>query len=339
MFTFADICAGIGGFRLALEQHGLRCVFTSEINQSCIETYNKNFNTNENTSDITKIDPCNIPSFDILCAGFPCQPFSIAGKRMGLDDERTSVLHQILKIVAIKKPKVIFLENVENFKNMSDGSIFEKTIAHLNSIGYIVHHDVLDASYFGVPQKRKRLFIIAFRKDVSSGFFSFPIGNTTQETFRNHINPGDNSIPVTSRWGNYIDYYTGKKSLKDLPFTPPRTRLALERIGKNTDLDNCVLQMRSSGIRAVSIDEPLPTLAVSISGGGAMIPVYTKERRHLNLIELKRIMGFPDEYIFPVSRTDAIKQLANAVVPAVIKAISENLIQDLKISHGAELDH
>ena len=100
----------------------------------------------------------------------------------------------------------------------------------------------------------------------------------------------------------------------------------LERIDKNADLNDCVFQMRSSGIRALSIDKPLPTFAVSVSGGGAMIPVYSKERRHLSLIEMKRLMGFADDFIFPVSRTKAIKQLANAVCPPVIASICQDML-------------
>lgn len=111
-----------------------------------------------------------------------------------------------------------------------------------------------------------------------------------------------------------------------MSFPLPKTRVALERVGQNCDLNDCVFQIRSSGIRAYSLDEPFPTFAVSNSGGGAMIPVLSKERRHLNLTEMRRIMGFPENYdLSHVSRTDAIKQLANAVCPPVIASICNDI--------------
>ena len=116
---------------------------------------------------------------------------------------------------------------------------------------------------------------------------------------------------------------------KDLPFELPKTRRRLERADKEVDLNNCIYQLRSSGVRAISVNRPLPTLAVSISGGGAMIPIYSKEKRHLSVLEMQRIMGFPDEFIFPVSRTSSIKGLANAVCPPVIYAIGKEITSAL----------
>ena len=150
---------------------------------------------------------------------------------------------------------------------------------------------------------------------------------------RSCLNNGDYSIPISDKWQKYIDLYTGRIMESDLGFKLPKTRKKLERASKNVDLDDCVFQIRSSGIRAYSLDDPFPTFAVSNSGGGAMIPVLSKERRHLNLIEMKRLMGFPDDYIFPVSRTAAIKQLANAVCPPVIKEIANNIAEQFKLNY------
>lgn len=148
-------------------------------------------------------------------------------------------------------------------------------------------------------------------------------------SFRSIIEKGDATIPISDKWQKYIDLYLGLISENDLDYELPKTRKKLERIDTGIDLGNCVFQIRSSGIRAVSIDKPLPTFAVSISGGGAMIPIYTGERRHLNLLEMKRLMGFPDDFKFPISRTNAIKQLANAVCPPVIQSIGQDIIKQI----------
>ena len=319
--TFSDFCAGIGGFRVALEAAGLSCSYTAEFNEDAIKTYNHNFAENNKTVDITKVISKKLPDFDVMCGGFPCQPFSIAGKRLGLNDERSGVLPKLIEIIKIKKPKIVILENVKNFENFGGGSLLEDTKSTISKLGYSVFHSVLDASRFGVPQTRKRLFIVAIDKQFNINNFLFPEGSDLLTPFRGFIIKGDNSIPITKKWGEYIDFYTGMKGLEDLSFSPPKTRTALERMDKHVKLTDCIFQMRSSGVRALSIDKPLPTLAVSISGGGAMIPIYSKERRHLSLLELKRLMGFGDDYEFPVSRTSAIKQLANAVCPPVIEAL------------------
>lgn len=328
--TFSDFCAGIGGFRLAMESIGMTCTYSAEYSEDSVKTYNKNFNDSIEIADITQLNPKALPDFDVMCAGFPCQPFSIAGKRLGLQDERSGVLPMLVEIIKQKKPKIILLENVKNFESFGQGSLLDETKKSIKDIGYSVFHSVLDAARFGLPQTRKRIFILAISNEYEVNDFVFPIGSSKQVPFRNYLMHGDNSIPITQKWEEYIDFYSGIKNQSDLSFIPPKTRVSLERADKNLDLQDCIFQMRSSGIRAVSIDKPLPTFAVSISGGGAMIPVYSKERRHLNLIEIKRIMGFPDLFEFPVSRTSAIKQLANAVCPQVVESVMSSVLYRIK---------
>lgn len=327
--TFADFCAGIGGFRWALEAEGCSCVYTAEVDPDCVATYNHWFGEAVDTVDITKISPEQLPDFDILCAGFPCQPFSLAGKKLGLTDERSQVLNSLLKIIHVKQPQVVILENVENFLRFGNGSLHAATGQALENAGFSVFSGVLDASRFGVPQQRKRLFIVAFRQSLQVDNFAFPTGSITQTTLRPFIATNDKSIPISDKWQQYIDYYTGRKSMAELNFEPPKTRIRLERADPNVDLDDCIFQMRSSGIRAISLDRPFPTFAVSVSGGGAMIPVYSKERRHLSLLEMKRVMGFPDPLQFPVSRTAAVKQLANAVAPPVVRSLFASIKRTL----------
>ena len=325
-FTFADLCAGIGGFRLGLEEVGGNCIYSSEIDADCERTYQGNFGNSFDAKDIHSINESQFPYVDVLCAGFPCQPFSIAGKRLGFSDERGSIYFKISSIVKEVQPKVVFLENVANLVRMDSGNTFREIAKDLDSIGYEVHYDILDSANFGVPQTRPRVYIVAVRKDIYSFGFNLTKKRTQKVPFRNVIERGDNSIPITEKWNTYIDLYTGKTSIDEIPFEVPKTRKRLERADPTANLDNCVFQIRSSGIRALSVDKPLPTFAVSISGGGAMIPVYSKERRHLSLVEMKRLMGFPDSFSFPVSRTNAIKQLANAVCPPVISSVAKDFI-------------
>ena len=327
--TFAEFCAGIGGFRLGIKSANpdMVCVYSNEIDSKCEETYRTAFGESFDSRDIFDIKCETLPSFDVLCAGFPCQPFSVAGGRQGFGDARGQVIFKILEIVSKAKPSVVFLENVRNLQGHDKGRTLSTIVSMLMDNGYMVYTNVLDSADFGLAQSRPRLYIVAFcQKRFGLTSFCFPKGGKQNKTIRDILIEGDNSIPISDKWSEYIDYYTRKKALGELSFAPPKTRLALERVGQNCDLEDCVLQIRSSGIRAYSLDGKFPTFAVSNSGGGAMIPVLTKERRHISVQEIKRLMGFPENFSFPVSRTDSIKQLANAVCPPVIDAIMQSIL-------------
>ena len=170
---FIDQFAGIGGFRYALESFGCKCVFSSEWDKYCQESYELNFHETP-YGDITKIDEKDIPPFDILCAGFPCQPFSISGNQKGFLDTRGTLFFDIVRIVKYHKPKVIFLENVKNLKAHNGGATFqiiEKTLTDLN---YTLYYKVLNAKNFGLPQNRERIAIVCIRKDIDNKKFTFP---------------------------------------------------------------------------------------------------------------------------------------------------------------------
>ena len=327
--TYAEFCTGIGGFRLGIDaiSPSSKCVYKNEIDSKCEETYKENFGESFNSHDIFEIVNSSLPRFDMLCAGFPCQPFSIAGGRRGFDDTRGQIIFKILDIISIKKPPIVFLENVQNLRSHNKGDTLNAIIISLRDSGYTVHYDVLDSSNFGLAQSRPRLYIVAFcKRQFGDINFSFPKVSGKGKTIRQILISGENSIPISSKWNEYIDFYTNNKSLNDLSFVPPKTRMVLERISANCELTDCIFQIRSSGIRAYSLDGQFPTFAVSNSGGGAMIPVLTKERRHISVSEIKRLMGFPDSFVFSVSRTHSIKQLANAVCPPVISAITEKIL-------------
>ena len=248
-----------------------------------------------------------------------------------MQDDRGKIILKLIEIIKIKIPGVVFLENVANLQRHENGKtlkFIEKAFCDMN---YSIFLKILDSAKFGVPQSRPRLYIVAF-DCIKYGKvnFEFPhCGNYTPRTIRDILELGDFSIPISEKWQEYIDLYTGKKAENEMSFQVPKTRKHIERISENCDINDCVLQIRSSGIRAYSLEGQFPTFAVSNSGGGAMIPVLTKERRHLSVLEMKRIMVFPDEFVFSVSRTDSIKQLANAVCPPVISAIYTEIMRSL----------
>lgn len=333
MLRCAEFCAGIGGFRLGLSESKLpvKMIYSNEIDENCEKTYYENFSELFTSRDIFNINPSEIPDFDMVCAGFPCQPFSQAGQNKGFDDPRGTILFKLNEIIVSKRPKIVLLENVPNIIRHNKGKTFSTIVNSLEEVGYCVFYRILDSTYFGVPQSRPRVYIVAFeRRSLGVPDFNFTTKLTDKTPLRPYLKPGDYSIPISNKWQEYIDLYTNRKTSQEVSFNLPKTRVSLERIAVGCDLDDCVFQIRSSGIRAYSLDEPFPTFAVSNSGGGAMIPVLSKERRHLNLVEMRRIMGFPENFVLPVSRTDSIKQLANAVCPPVICSICNDIFACVK---------
>lgn len=327
---YAEFCTGVGGFRIGIEASSLTAIpiYANEINSACAKTYERNFGRAFDSSDLLALQPENLPDFEMMCAGFPCQPFSIAGKTLGFDDSRGNIFFKLVQIVQAKRPQIVFLENVANLVNHDGGRTYATVVSRLENVGYNVFSKVLNSAFFGVPQNRRRVYIVGFSRaaygdDIS---FSFTEKRTPKTTFRNFMERNVQTNAVSPRWIEYIELYEGKKTIADMSFVVPRSRRTLERTVKNCDVSNCVLQVRSSGVRALPLDEPMPTFTVLNSGGGAHIPMLTKERRQLSMLEMKRIMGFPDGYDFSaVSRTDAAKQLANAVCPPVIRSICDDI--------------
>jgi len=172
--TFIDLFAGLGGFRLALESCGAKCIYSSEWDKYAQEVYKMNFKDTPN-GDITKVNEKTIPEHDILCAGFPCQAFSVAGFKKGFDDIRGTLFFDIVRIAKYHKPKVIFCENVKNLVTHDNGKTFKRITEILKKIGYKVYSEVINSKNFGVPQNRERVYIVAFRKNINSSNFIFPI--------------------------------------------------------------------------------------------------------------------------------------------------------------------
>lgn len=160
-WKFIDLFAGLGGFRLALESLGATCVYSNEWNKFAQEVYYENFGDIPE-GDITQVDATTIPDHDILCAGFPCQPFSQAGKQRGFEDSRGTLFFDVARIVKEKKPKIVFMENVKNFETHDNGNTLAVVKKTMEDLGYTFYHQALNAADYGVPQSRERIYMVCF---------------------------------------------------------------------------------------------------------------------------------------------------------------------------------
>ncbi|MBR1453844.1 MAG: DNA cytosine methyltransferase, partial [Lachnospiraceae bacterium] len=172
-YKFIDLFAGLGGFRLALESLGAKCVYSNEWDKAAQDTYMANFGDMPE-GDITKVDEKTIPDHDILCAGFPCQPFSISGKQKGFEDSRGTLFFDVARIVKEKKPKIVFMENVKNFATHDNGHTLDVVKRTMEELGYTFNQKVLSAVDYGVAQKRERIYMICFRNDLNIDSFEYP---------------------------------------------------------------------------------------------------------------------------------------------------------------------
>ena len=306
--TFVDLFCGIGGFRLALESLGAKCVFSCDTDRQARKTYQANFGE-EPEGDITTIAADSIHDFNILCGGFPCQPFSIAGKQRGFKDTRGTLFFEIARIVRAKQPEVVFLENVPNLARHDNGNTLRVILDTLDGLGYDVHYQVLNAAHYGVPQIRKRIYFVCFRKDLRVNF-SFP-----EPTFED--------VAVEDYLEENVDetYYL---DINSITFYKPDTtvrQLDTYRMG--------YIKSISQGRRVYSVKGCAPTFVVSARGpAGSTEAYYINGRvRRLTPYESKRIMGFPDDFVFPVREERIYQQLGNSVAVPVVRMIAEKIVE------------
>lgn len=303
-YTFIDLFAGLGGFRLALESFGAKCVYSSEWDKAVQEVYYKNFNVMPD-GDITKVDEKNIPVHDILCAGFPCQAFSISGKQRGFDDSRGTLFFDVARIVRYHKPKIIFLENVKNFATHDNGNTLKVVVTTLEELGYNVYYKVLNSVDYGIPQKRERIYIVCFRKDIDNKKFTFP----TKSKLEKHVIDFLEENPDVTIYNEkkYPIIYNGKL---DNEFSNKMIRLGIVNKG-------------GQGERIYSIKGIAATLSAYGGGVFAKTGGYLVNGivRRLSPRECARIMGYPDTYKITNNKTEAYKQFGNSVVIDVLQYI------------------
>ncbi len=306
-FTFIDLFAGVGGMRIAFESAGGECVFSSEWDPSCQKTYKANFGETPH-GDITKIKAEQIDDFDVLVAGFPCQPFSSIGRRQGfMHATQGTLFYDVLRILKGKKkgskPKAFLLENVQGLVTHNNGNTLDVILDALDEIGYKVFWDILDSKYFGVPQQRKRVYIVGFRKDLfgKDVKFEFP-------------EEGGELVDICDFLEKNQKGYSISKHLQDV------------YLFKKKDGRPMVVDGKSKG--------PVKTLVASYHKIQRLTGTFVRDGetgyRLLTQNECKAIMGFDKGFVIPVSRTQMYRQMGNSVAIPVVKAMAKKIVQKLK---------
>lgn len=294
-FRFVDLFAGIGGLRLPFDELGGKCVFSSEIDEFAKQTYRANFD-DEPYGDITKIDLTTIPSFDLLVAGFPCQPFSQAGLQKGFDDTRGTLFFHIANIIKYHKPNVILLENVKRLKTHDKGRTFEVMRKTLENLGYCVFSAILAAKDFGAPQNRERIYIVALK---NSKHFEFPAPTHKQTTVGQILEHNvDDKYTLSDRlWAGH-----------------QRRKRAHEK--KGNGFGYSLFDANSPYTNTISARYYKDGSEVLIKQGN------NKNPRKITPREAARLQGFPEEYKIVVSDAQAYKQFGNSVCIFVVREIA-----------------
>ncbi len=314
-FTTVDFFAGIGGVRAGFEEAGFKTLFSNDYEQRCKDTYDLNFDDALLTvKDIREIDEKELPDFDFLLGGFPCQAFSVAGYRQGFQDEkgRGNLFFDLARIIEHKKPIGFLLENVKNLQGHDKGNTFKVIEQTLNELGYHIKYKILNSSEYGnVPQNRERIFIVGFRKDTELiEYFEFP---EKQELTVSIVDILESPESLDEKY-----YYDDKplfEKLKDYDFE-----------------ENRVYQWRRKYVRE-NKSGVCPTLTANMGMGGHNVPIVKDSRgvRKLTPRECARIQGFPDSYKLPsIADSHLYKQFGNSVSVPVIKRIAQNIMKALK---------
>lgn len=313
--NFIDLCAGIGGFRIAFEKAGATCVMSCEIDKYARQTYLENFVEHNFELDITKINEETMVDFDILCAGFPCQAFSLAGKQMGFADTRGTIFFDVARILKEKQPKAFLLENVKNLKSHDCGNTFKVICNTINELDYWYDTFIINAKYF-VPQNRERLYFVGLnKKEYTEAQFLKLVEmikmdysvkqNEKEKNFWKILDKEvDMSYTLSDKLWNCLKNHAIKHEKKGNGFG----------FGLMTKKDK--------------ISRTL-TARYNKDGSEILIEQEYKNPRKLTPKECSRLMGFPDEFKIVVSKTQSYKQFGNSVVIPVISLFANNIIKCL----------
>lgn len=300
-FKFIDLFAGIGGFRVAMQNLGGKCVFTSEWDKEAQRTYKANFGEvpfGDITMDATKNF---IPEgFDVLCAGFPCQAFSIAGKRGGFDDTRGTLFFDVAEIIKKHQPKAIFLENVKGLTSHDKGKTLAVILNTLDELGYKVFTKIVNSKDFGVPQSRERIYIVGFNRNIMGSQINFEFPNSQNEEvfISKFLETNAEGYSITKHLqGSYIfKKDDGKPQIVD----------------KNSQTQVKTLVSTYHKIQRLT--------STFVKDGKTGLRLFTEN-------ECKAIMGFPNNFIVPVSRTQMYRQFGNSVAVPAIQATAEKILE------------
>ncbi|EAH4563867.1 DNA (cytosine-5-)-methyltransferase [Campylobacter jejuni] len=316
---FIDFCSGIGGGRLGLEKAGFTCIAFSEIDKAAIKTYKRLFDTKNELElgDLTKINPENLPDFDLLISGFPCQSFSIVGKREGLDNkEKGQVIFYLADILKIKQPNFFILENVKGLLNHDKGQTFQKILELLKSLDYEVSTKLLNSLDFSLAQSRERVYFIGIKKSLNK-IFKFDFKEKKKPNIKDFLNPNDENILNRNKYETFLRYLQNKYN---------KNRFCLEELLEN---DFLILDTRQSDLRCYQ--DKIPTLRRDRQG---ILYVYNKNFYILSKIEALKLQGFGkinnlEDKIKNIKQSDILRQCGNAMSVNVIESIAKSLKEQI----------
>lgn len=307
-FKTIDLFAGIGGVRMGFERAGFKTVFANDFEPKCKNTYDLNFSDIPLTvGDLREINTKNLPEFDFLLGGFPCQPFSIAGYRQGFEDERGNLFFDIARRLKTRKPTGFLLENVKNLHTHDNGNTFRVVLDILDKIGYDIEAKVLNSmDYGGVPQNRERIYIVGFLKETGHiNNFKFPKPIELKASIRDILEKPED---VDDK------YYYNNKPL-------------FEKLKHYSFKEGVVYQWRRKYVRE-NKSGVCPTLTANMGTGGHNVPLVkdSKGVRKLTPRECARFQGFPKDYKLPDIADSALyKQFGNSVTVTVVERIANNM--------------
>jgi DNA (cytosine-5)-methyltransferase 1 len=315
----ASFFAGVGGIDLGFQKAGFETIYANEFDSFAVKTFESNFDIKVDHRDIKLVESESIPNFDILLAGFPCQPFSIAGYRQGFEDEkdRGNLFFELIRVIKIKKPRILFLENVKNLISHDKGNTFNVIKESLKQNGYHIKYKVLNAKDYGnIPHGRERIYIVGFLNENEFENFEFP-----------------NSIELKNKLPDYIDFEVSKDQKYYYSSSKNKFYATLENGMKNND---SIYQWRRMYVRE-NKSGVCPTLTANMGTGGHNVPLILtknsnqKEIRKLTPRECFNLQGFPKDYILPkIAESQLYKQSGNSVVVPVIERIAEKIFSSLK---------
>lgn len=312
--SFIDLFAGLGGFRIALESLGATCVYSNEWDKHAQQTYYENFREYPD-DDITQVSETSIPDHDILCAGFPCQAFSISGKQKGFEDSRGTLFFDVARIAKHKQPMVVFMENVKNFATHDDGNTIKVVKNTMEELGYSFFHKVLNAKDYGIPQKRERVYMVCFRNDMDVKKFSFPKGFPLTKHVEDFL-LNANEVP-DNFYVDRNDVFMNEK--QDNVYSSKPIKLGIVNKGGQGE--------RIYSTKGIAI-------TLSAYGGGVFSKTggYLVNGRLRKLLprECARIMGFPATYKIVSSNNQAYKQFGNSVVIDVLQHIAYEFSKEIR---------
>lgn len=329
---FIDLFAGIGGIRKGFESIGWKCVFTSELDKYARATYEANFlKDHQIQPDVTKIVIDDLPEFEAIMAGFPCQPFSLAGKLRGFEDTRGTLFRNIVEITARREPRFVFLENVRNLQSHDGGNTFKVIEKSFKDLGYTVKSTILNAKDFGISQSRSRFYIVCFKEVEDAALFQWPAPTGESTSLKTVLRPDPND-----KYNNLSDYVISNRQWESTQARELRPGLgktgfpgSYKLVNENSEHTSTLIAGYSRDHTQILVDrsgpnDPLEKTPYTDSGKIEKLKNSANPRR-VTPRECARLQGFEDTFVIPVSDMQAYKQFGNSVAIPVIKAIAREL--------------